>query len=143
MTKGCRKMAKIEGGCLCGQVRYTCSEEPLLTVLCHCKNCQRQSGAAYSTNIAIPKGTVKVKGELTLYADTGDSGQFVNRYFCQECGSPIMSEPEGMDTLSILKVGSLDDTSWVLPTMEIYCDSKQEWTRLQAELMSYSKMMPL
>ena len=51
-------MAKIEGGCLCGNVRYTSEAEPLATVLCHCINCQKQSGGAYSLNIVLPKGSL-------------------------------------------------------------------------------------
>ena len=135
-------MAKIEGGCLCGQIRYRSDAEPLLTVICHCKNCQRQSGASYSTNLAMPRGSLSFEGEMTIYADKGDSGKYVNRFFCQACGSPIMSEPETIESLSIVKVGTLDDTSWVEPSMEIYCDSAQEWTRAGLSLQSYPKMMP-
>ena len=67
-------MTKIEGGCLCGHIRYTSDVEPLMTVICHCKNCQKQSGSSYSTNIAIPKDALTIEGELTLYVDTGDTG---------------------------------------------------------------------
>ena len=44
----------IEGGCLCGSIRYTCDAEPALTANCHCKHCQRQSGSAFSTIIGVP-----------------------------------------------------------------------------------------
>ncbi len=135
-------MSKIEGGCLCGHIRYTSDVEPLMAVICHCKNCQKQSGSSYSTNIAIPKDALTIEGELTLYADTGDTGNAVNRYFCRNCGSPITSEADVLDTLTILKAGTLDDTSWVTPTMEIYCDSAQEWTKVKAQLESHPKMMP-
>ncbi len=135
-------MTKIEGGCLCGHIRYTSDVEPLMTVICHCKNCQKQSGSSYSTNIAIPKDALTIEGELTLYVDTGDTGNAVNRYFCRNCGSPIISEADVLDTLTILKAGTLDDSSWVMPTMEIYCDSAQEWTKVKAQLESHPKMMP-
>jgi hypothetical protein len=140
--RGKQTMAKMEGGCLCGQIRYKSDVEPLMVALCHCKNCQRQSGSAYSTNIIIPKGEFTIEGELTLYVDTGDSGHAVHRYFCQNCGSAIVSESDVLDTVSILKVGTLDDTSWVTPTMEIYCDSAQEWTKIKTQLESHPKMLP-
>lgn len=41
-------MSKIEGGCLCGAVRYTCAAEPVMTAICQCTHCQRQSGSAFS-----------------------------------------------------------------------------------------------
>ena len=47
-----------------------------------------------------------------------------------------------MDTITVLKAGTLDDTSWVRPVMEIYCDSAQEWTREHVEMVSHPKMMP-
>lgn len=135
-------MAKIEGGCLCGQVRYKSEADTLLTVICHCKNCQKNSGTAYSTNIALPRGSIAFEGDMSVYADQGDSGQRVNRYFCPNCGSNIMTEPDAIDTLSIIKVGTLDDTSWVTPSMEIFCDSAQGWTRVDMEIQSHPKMMP-
>jgi len=135
-------MAKIEGGCLCGEVRYSTDVDPLVTVICHCRNCQKQSGGAYSLNIVLPKGSLDIQGDLSVYVDTGDSGKKLNRKFCGKCGSAVMSEPSAMDTVSVLKAGTLDDTSWVKPTMEIYCDSAQEWTKVQAELDSHARMMP-
>ena len=135
-------MAKIEGGCLCGNIRYKCEADPLVTVICNCINCQKQSGGAYSLNVVLPKGSLEVQGEMTTYVDTGDSGQTLDRNFCARCGSSISSEPSAMDTITVLKAGSLDDTSWVRPVMEIYCDSSQQWTRGHVEMESHPKMMP-
>ena len=135
-------MAKIEGGCLCGQIRYRSDVEPLMVAICHCKNCQRQSGASYSLNFIVPKGAINIDGELTMYADTGDSGNAVNRYFCNKCGSPILSESDALGSVTVMKVGTLDDSSWVIPTVEIYCDSAQDWTKVKVELESHPKMLP-
>ena len=135
-------MAKIEGGCLCGNIRYKSEADPLVTVLCNCINCQKLSGGANSLNVVLPKGSLDIQGEMTTYVDTGDSGQSLDRNFCARCGSPISSEPSAMDTITVLKAGTLDDTSWVRPVMEIYCDSAQEWTREHVEMVSHPKMMP-
>ena len=135
-------MAKVEGGCLCGNIRYKSEAEPLVTVLCNCINCQKLSGGAYSLNVVLPKGSLDIQGDMTTYVDTGDSGQTLDRNFCARCGSPISSEPSAMDTITVLKAGTLDDTSWVRPVMEIYCDSAQEWTREHVEMVSHPKMMP-
>ena len=135
-------MAKVEGGCLCGNIRYKSEAEPLVTVLCNCINCQKLSGGAYSLNVVLPKGSLDIQGDMTTYVDTGDSGQTLDRNFCARCGSPISSEPSAMDTITVLKAGTLDDTSWVRPVMEIYCDSAQQWTREHVEMVSHPKMMP-
>ena len=135
-------MTKIEGGCLCGCIRYTSEAEPLATVICNCINCQKQTGAAYSLNVILPRGSLDVQGEITTYVDTGDSGQPLERNFCGRCGSAISSEPAAVGAITVLKAGTLDDTSWVKPGMEIYCDSAQPWTREQVEMQSHPKMMP-
>lgn len=135
-------MAKIEGGCLCGNIRYKSGAEPLATVICNCVNCQKQTGAAYSLNILLPRGSVDVQGEMTTYVDTGDSGNPLDRNFCGHCGSHINSEPSVLANVTVLKAGTLDDPSWVRPAMEIYCDSAQPWTREHVEMESHPKMVP-
>jgi len=135
-------MAILEGGCLCGAVRYSCDADPMATVLCHCTTCQKLGGGAYSVNVVLPKGSLTVKGTPAVFSDTGDSGKTVQRMFCATCGSPISSQPEAVDSITVLKAGSLDDTGWLKPTMEIYCDSAQDWTRQSLELESHPGMMP-
>ena len=135
-------MAKIEGGCLCGAVRYKSDADPLLAVLCHCTNCQKQSGGAYSVNIMVPKGALDIQGNMATYVDTGDSGQPVGRNFCGRCGSHITSEPAVLETLTILKAGTLDDSSRIRPAKEIYRDSAQQWTREDLVIEAYPKMIP-
>ena len=135
-------MAKIEGGCLCGNIHYTSEAEPLATVICHCIDCQKVSGGAYSLNIIMPKGSLEIQGDMSTYVGTGDSGKTLDRNFCGQCGSPVTSEPSVMANITVLKAGTLDDASWVRPVMEIYCDSAQPWTREHAEIQSHPKMMP-
>ncbi len=131
---------KMSGGCLCGQVRYSAEAEPAFVGVCHCRNCQKQAGSAFSIVVAIPKRAFSVEGTLKTYADRGDSGKAVSRRFCPECGSPILSEAEALPDLAVIKAGTLDDTSWLKPTMEIYCDSAQNWVRLGGNLQRFARM---
>src|SRR5678815_601679 len=82
------------GGCLCGQVRYTVPAEPLATAICHCRNCQKQSGSAFSVVTVFPRDALIVEGTLTVYEDRGTSGQTVFRQFCGVCGSPVLTDTE-------------------------------------------------
>lgn len=131
---------KISGGCLCGQVRYAAEAEPALIAVCHCHNCQKQAGSAFSVVVAIPKPAFSIQGTLKTYADRGDSGKAVTRRFCPECGSPILSEAEALPDLTIIKAGTLDDPSWVKPTMEIFCDSAQPWVQLGGDRTRFPRM---
>lgn len=123
-----------QGGCLCGQVRYEVSGEPLAVVVCHCKNCQKQSGSTFSINIIGQSEQIEIQGNLSTYADTNDSGDPVNRNFCENCGSPIFSEILSQGNLIALKVGTLDDTSDIEPQTQFWCISKQNWLSLDTKM---------
>ena len=83
---------KIIGGCLCGQVRYSADTEPAFVGVCHCKNCQKQGGTAFSVVVGVAKSALSIQGRIKTYHDTGDSGQPVLRNFCPECGSPVTTD---------------------------------------------------
>jgi hypothetical protein len=134
-------MPQMTGGCACGQIRYSANAEPMFTGVCHCTNCQKQSGTAFNVVVAIPAAALSIQGSPKTYAAKGDSGNENARKFCPNCGSTILSEPAVMAGAVILRAGTLDDTSWLKPTMEIYCDSKQPWVSLGG-LQSFAKMPP-
>jgi len=123
-------MAKIEGGCLCGKVRYTSDAEPIMKALCHCTYCQKASGSTYTSNVLIPEESLSVNGELSGYTETGGSGKNLNSYFCPNCGSNIYNSTEAYPGLAIVKTGTLDDASWFKPDANIWCDSAQPWVKM-------------
>jgi hypothetical protein len=116
-------MHALTGRCLCGQIRYTANADPAIVAVCHCKNCQKQTGTAFSLIVGIPRSTISIQGKLKTFGDIGGSGQVVERNFRPECGSPIISDVAVMPELTFIKAGTLDDTSWLDPKMHIYCDS--------------------
>lgn len=133
-------MPQITGGCRCGQVRYSANTEPAFTGVCHCTSCQKETGTAFNIVIALPQAALAIQGSPKSYASKGDSGKEVVAKFCPNCGSTLLSEPELMPGMSIVRAGTLDDTSWLKPTMEIYCDSKQPWVELGGGLQRFPKM---
>lgn len=128
-------MGKIKGSCLCGNVTYESTAAPLMIAACHCPHCRKQSGSAFSVNIGVPADSVTISGDsLKTYSDKGASGEAVLRKFCGDCGSPILSDITAADGLFFLKVGTLDDSSWVVPGAEIWCDTKVSWGSLSDDL---------
>lgn len=120
----------MTGGCLCGQVKYQITGEPGMTGVCHCKNCQRQAGSAFSILIMVPRAAVTVTGTLKTYRDTADSGNPVYREFCPDCGSPVFSKVPGAPDAIFVKAGTLDDTSSLAPQAHFWCDSAQPWVQI-------------
>jgi hypothetical protein len=121
----------MTGGCLCGKVRYEVAAEPVVTLICHCTHCQKQSGGAFSVNLGVPAAAVTLQGDLKTYLDQGESGRSVVRRFCPECGSPIFSEIAAAPGMFLIKAGSLDDASGVAPVVEYFCESAQPWVKLE------------
>jgi len=133
-------MAKIEGGCSCGKVRYSSDAEPVFSGLCHCKACQKTTGTSFSVVVAVPTPALTITGDLKVFDEKGDSGQPTHSSFCPNCGSPVISTGDIMPGISMIRAGTLDDSSWLKPTMEIYCDSKMPWVSLAGMAQSFPKM---
>ncbi len=129
----------MRGGCLRGQVRYIVTREPSMIAVCHCTHCQKQSGSAFSLLFAVPRSSIAVDGGMATFRDTGDTGKEVARSFCPACGSPIKTDVALKPDLTLVYAGTLDDSSWVKPTLQIYCDSAQPWLTLDG-LQSFPKM---
>jgi hypothetical protein len=137
-------MSELKGSCLCGSVHYSIAAEPLLTGLCHCTHCQKLTGSAFSLNLAVPRDSVTVEGErLMHFDDVGDSGLPVRRYFCGRCGASIMSESDAIPDVRFIKAGTLEDPSWLNPTLEIWCETAQPWTRIEAARQFIERAPPL
>lgn len=133
-------MSSLEGGCLCGRIRYTYPAAPRKTIQCHCTNCQKQSGSAFSINLAINTADLQIdKSLLSQYIDKGSSGNPVYRYFCQVCGSPLLTGNADLSQTAVLKAGTLDDYSQVKPDMSIWETSKQPWVPLCDEVIHFAK----
>lgn len=122
-------MPKIEGGCLCGSVRYHSDAEPVMQAVCHCETCRRISGSTYSFNVAVPEESLVVKGEVATYEDhSGASGKPMYRRFCPKCGSSLYGGGPHYGPLAFIKAGTLDDASWVAPEVHIWTVEKLPWT---------------
>ena len=107
--------------------------------ICHCTNCQKQSGAAYSVNVGILKSALTLQGILKTFTDHGDSGREVLRKFCSNCGSPILRGAEAFPSIHILKAGTPDTPSAVKPQRQIFCSSKHPWVPILEGIPAYNR----
>ena len=136
-------MTTIQGGCLCGAVRYKVTADPIFSGVCHCTNCQKSTGSAFSVVMGIPATGLSVTGTTKAYVGKGDSGQPTTRRFCPECGSPITSQASLMPDIVMVEVGTLDDPAAVTPGMHIFCDSKLPWSQVPEGVASVPRMPPM
>jgi len=125
----------LTGGCLCGATRYEAQGTPSLSGICHCRMCQRASGAPFMALLFMPSDNVKVtKGEPHIYHSSPTS----NRHFCRHCGSPLFFERHTR-ALTALMVGSLDDPNLFKPEMQVCLESEVTWLDTLDDVPRYSQ----
>jgi hypothetical protein len=120
--------ASRSGHCLCGSISYRFDAEPETVVLCHCDDCQRHSGAAYSVNVLVARNALKVAGTPRSYRTIGsENGNSRERLFCGDCGSPIFTILHERPDLVIVKSGTLDDRAGLDPSADVWWRRAQDW----------------
>ena len=118
------------GACLCGMVTYEYDGSPVLQALCHCRNCQRQSGSSYSMIQVVPRSSFRSSGPIVGRGDVAESGNILTRHFCTTCGSPIYISSANLSDMTIVNAGTLDEPANFTPQMNIWTRSAQPWIAL-------------
>jgi hypothetical protein len=129
----------VEGGCQCGAVRYRLTAGPLSVYNCHCKDCQRFSGAGWSMSMIVVDDTFEVlSGNTERYDRKADSGNVIGMYFCAHCHNWLWNEPP-VRGIKVVRAGSLDDLDWAAPVGNIWTDSKAAWAAIDPGLVNLPK----
>ncbi|GGJ12027.1 GFA family protein [Streptomyces brasiliensis] len=116
------------GHCLCGSVGHRFDAEPETVVLCHCGQCRRNSGAAFSVNVLVARDSLEIKGTPKSYRTVGaENGNLRDRLFCGECGAPIFAVLHERPDLVIVRAGTLDDPTGLKPSAEVWWRRAQDW----------------
>lgn len=131
----------IQGGCHCGALRYQCSAEPLAVFYCHCKDCQKMTGAPFAVEVVVPAKAVSISGEIKSYLTQTNGETGVWRKQCAHCGSPVLSQPQSYPDIVSLRSSSLDDASWLQPTAHVWTSSKQPWLQIGDNLPQFERDM--
>lgn len=131
------------GGCLCGAVRYRGTAEPVMAGHCHCRDCQKSTGGAMASLLAVPADSLAITGKPKYFSVKGESGQSVDRGFCPDCGTPLISKAGALPGVVFIKAGTLDDPSWYKPTFDIFTSSAQPWDHMDPALPKFPKMPPM
>jgi len=121
----------LEGGCPCQAIRFAVRAMPLLVYACHCTECQRWSGSAFSLSMPVAANSFRIVcGEPKPWRRIGASGVQSTYWFCAECGGRIYGERDGRSEVRTVRAGTLDDTSWLRPIAHVHLHSAQAWERI-------------
>ncbi|WP_435102803.1 GFA family protein [Arhodomonas sp. AD133] len=126
----------LYGGCDCGRVRYRLETPPLFVHCCHCRWCQRESGAAFAVNALIEADRVVSLDdtpEIVITPSASGRGQRIAR--CPYCRIAVWSNYAGSgDRIRFVRVGSLDEPDHLPPDIHIFTAYKQRWVPLPADV---------
>lgn len=129
----------LEGGCTCRQVRYRMTSRPMFVHCCHCRWCQRETGASFALNAIIESDRVVLLEGIPEVVDTpslSGAGQRISR--CPACRIALWSNYAGSgDAVRFVRVGSLDDPDRLPPDVHIFTASKQPWVVLPADVPAF------
>src|SRR5919106_687841 len=131
------------GGRLCGAGRHESAGDPVFSLQCHCRDCQRSSGTAYIAAMRVPADGFRLtKGAPRRYVSKADSGNEITRAFCGDCGSPLYVQVSTRPDIVGLRVGTLDDPSVFRPDADIFVRSAQPWDHMDPALPKYDTYPP-
>lgn len=113
-------MAKHEGGCLCGSIRYVAVASPERVTFCHCRFCQRATGSAYLVEPVFTRDNLQIiAGKPKTYNHRSEgSGKIVTINFCDLCGTKILLEFERFRDVVGVYGGTFDNPDWFEKTPE-------------------------
>lgn len=138
IDKGANMELPITGGCLCGEVRYEITAEPVRRVNCHCRTCQKSSGSAYMALIFVPDTALNIKGRYSEYPTIAASGNTVYRAFCVKCGVPLFGRNSVFTQLRPVVAASLDDPSIYYPELDMWVSDAQAWDIMNPDLPKFN-----
>lgn len=129
-----------EGGCRCGRVRFRVTAPPMVTMVCHCRGCQRLAASAFSLSVAIPsEGFAVTQGELV----PGGLQTEMRHSYCAHCKSWVCTRMPGMDSFVNVRSTLLDEPGdWATPFVETFASEKLPWVSTPA-VHSFREFPPI
>jgi hypothetical protein len=119
----------FDGGCDCRHVRYRMTSRPMVVHCCHCRWCQRETGASFALNAMIEsERVVLLSGDVEIVDTPSNSGKGQKIARCPRCRIAVWSNYAGAgELIRFVRVGTLDDPDPLPPDIHIFTASKQPW----------------
>ncbi|WP_375056742.1 GFA family protein [Zobellella sp. DQSA1] len=130
---------ELEGGCLCGRLRYRITQAPIDAGFCHCRLCQRASGAPVLAWLTVAiSGFDYRRGTPAAF----DSSPHSQREFCPHCGTQLAFRRRQHATTVDVTLASLDHPARLAPQYHIWRQSRIDWFETADALPRYENAGP-
>ena len=134
------KSEHLEGGCICGQVKYQITDKPLFTQACHCKDCKVLTGSSFVVNTSILENTLIVEGEVSTTKLTAGSGAATRAFFCTKCGTYVYTDYDSAVGRLNVRTKTLKDSDKFPPQAQIFIKDKDPWLNLSEDNNCFEEM---
>lgn len=129
---------EIDGQCHCGKIKFSGETESNFFGICHCNDCQTNTGTAYRAIVNVPAKLFHMVGKPTEYLKTtSDSGTPVTSAFCGSCGSPIYSCAVVNPKFYRIRLGLLRQKSEFVPRVQIWKSAAFSWVNELSDVPSH------
>ena len=134
-------MVKLSGGCLCGSIRYTILQQPILAYTCNCRFCQKDTGTAYRSALAILNENVELIGkDFSIYTyKSVEHGRELYKNFCPDCGTTISLKTERFPERQVIMIGTLDDPSQIELSTHMFAEEALDWVEFPKDHVVYPR----
>jgi hypothetical protein len=121
----------VDGECHCGHVTFEAEIDPQAVSICHCTDCQSLTGSPFRVTVICSGEQIRIQsGSPKIYAKTGDNGRKRLQHFCADCGSPLFTSGEGVQTDDWgIRWGSIRQRDRLKPVRQIWCRSAAPWIK--------------
>jgi hypothetical protein len=120
--------------CSCGSLRVETTGEPTLVAACHCRECQRRTGAPYGVSAYFSKAQARAEGASLIYVRNGQEGRKMRLYFCPECGTSVYWEADYLPDDIGVAVGAFADPLFPAPMLSVWEESRHSWVEFGHDL---------
>ena len=125
--------------CQCGALRATVTGEPTVVNACHCKACQRRTGAAMHSGAYFKKAQVRTEGPETIYTRNAEDGRTISFHFCPTCGSSVYWHLDLRPDHYGIAVGAFADPNFPPPSYSVWEETKHVWVQLPDGIQHYRR----
>ena len=127
-------MITHSASCRCGQLKAKATGEPVRVSVCHCLDCQKRTGSAFSVQARWEADRVRFEGTSKQWLRTADSGQTTTYHFCPECGSTVHYSGGNFPDLIAIPLGAFDDPYFLSPKFSVWEKRKHDWVEILGEV---------
>ena len=132
----------LEGGCLCGAIRYRLSGPTLFVSQCACKDCQKATGTGHTTIVGVHRSQLALTPPPAPNTNPADTAASATRHFCGTAPPRLYTSGDLPGEFIMVQAGSLDDLGAVSPESVIYTKDAVAWDRFDPDLPHYEAMRP-